>query len=217
MRLTGKLSRFHFTFFQIDKLWSFPPGHQAGLYPSHCVRGPSSWMMIMSEHPLDCKEIQPVSPKGFNLEYSLEGLTLNLKLQYLGHLMQEADSLEKTLMLGKIEGRRRRDDWGWGGWMASPTECAWVWVDSRSWWRTGRLGVLLFMGLQGVTHSEWLNNTMLIPGSICTVVFRFWSPHCPIQISLFVSEASDSLLSKLKAVDMETNHCDSFFSNWFRV
>ena len=81
MRLTGKLSRFHFTFFQIDKLWSFPPGHQAGLYPSHCVRGPSSWMMIMSEHPLDCKEIQPVSPKGFNLEYSLEGLTLNLKLQ----------------------------------------------------------------------------------------------------------------------------------------
>ena len=54
------------------------------------------------ESPLDCKEIQPVN------EYSLEELMLKLKLQYFGHLMQRADSLEKTLMLGKVEGRRRR-------------------------------------------------------------------------------------------------------------
>ena len=61
------------------------------------------------EGPLDCKEIQPVHPKGNpSPEYSLEGLTLKLKLQYFGHLMQRADSLEKTLMLGKTEGRRRR-------------------------------------------------------------------------------------------------------------
>ena len=53
------------------------------------------------ESPLDCKEIQPV-------EYSLEGLMLKLKLQYFGHLMRRAESSEKTLMLGKIEGRRRR-------------------------------------------------------------------------------------------------------------
>ena len=55
------------------------------------------------ESPLDCKEIRPVSPG-----CSLEGLVLKLKLQYFGHLMQRADSFEKTLMLGKIEGRRRR-------------------------------------------------------------------------------------------------------------
>ena len=55
------------------------------------------------ESPLDCKEIKPVNP-----EYSLEGLMLKLKLQYFCHLMQIADSLEKSLMLGKIEGRRRR-------------------------------------------------------------------------------------------------------------
>ena len=55
------------------------------------------------ESPLDCKEIQPVSP-----EYSLEGLMLKLKLQYFGHLMGRTDSFEKTLMLGKIEGGRRR-------------------------------------------------------------------------------------------------------------
>ena len=55
------------------------------------------------ESPLNCKEIKPFSP-----EYSLEGLMLKLKLQYFGHLMRRNDSLEKTLMLGKIEGRRRR-------------------------------------------------------------------------------------------------------------
>ena len=60
------------------------------------------------ESLLDSKEIQPVSPKEINPEYSLEELMLKLKLQYLGHLMQRADSLEKILMLGKIEGRRRR-------------------------------------------------------------------------------------------------------------
>ena len=60
------------------------------------------------ESPLDCKEIQPVYPKEISPEYSLEGLMLKLKLQYFGHLMRKADSLEKTLMLGKIEGRRRR-------------------------------------------------------------------------------------------------------------
>ena len=75
------------------------------------------------------KEISP--------EYSLEGLMLKLKFQYFGHLMLRADSLEKTLMLGKIEGRRRHDT-GWDGWMASPTKCTWVRASSGSWcgWMT---------------------------------------------------------------------------------
>ena len=59
------------------------------------------------ESPLDCKEIQPVL-KEISPGCSFQGLMLKLKLQYFGHLMQRADSLEKTLMLGKIEGRRRR-------------------------------------------------------------------------------------------------------------
>ena len=58
--------------------------------------------------PLDSKEIKPVNLKRNNPEYSLEGLMVKLKLQYFGHLMQRADSLKKTLMLGKTEGRRRR-------------------------------------------------------------------------------------------------------------
>ena len=94
------------------------------------------------------KEISP----GF----SLEGLMLKLKLQYFGHLMQRVDSLEKTLMLGGIGGGRRRGrhDRGWDGWMASSIQWTWVWVNSGSWWWTGRPGVLQFMGSQRVWH-DW--------------------------------------------------------------
>ena len=60
------------------------------------------------ESPLDCKEIKLVKPKGINPEYSLEGLMLNMKRQYFGHLMRRANSLKKILMLEKIESRRRR-------------------------------------------------------------------------------------------------------------
>ena len=60
------------------------------------------------ESPLDSKEIQPVHPKEISPKYSLEGLILKLKLQYFGYLIQRTDSFEKTLMLGKIEGGRRR-------------------------------------------------------------------------------------------------------------
>ena len=60
------------------------------------------------ESPLDCKKIKPGNPVEINPEYLLKGLMLKLKLQYFGHLMRRTDSFEKTLMLGKIEGRRRR-------------------------------------------------------------------------------------------------------------
>ena len=60
------------------------------------------------DSPFDCKEIKPVNLKEINPEYSLEGLRLKLKLNYFGHLMRRTDSLEKTLMLGKTEGGRRR-------------------------------------------------------------------------------------------------------------
>ena len=92
------------------------------------------------------KEISP--------EYSLEGLMLNLKLQYFGHLMQRTDSFEKTLMLWKIKGGGEGDDRGWGGWMASPTQWTWVWVSSGSWWWTGRPGMLQSVGSQRIGN-DW--------------------------------------------------------------
>ena len=92
------------------------------------------------------KEISPVC--------SLEELMLKLKLQYFGHLMQRADSLEKDTDAEEDEGRRRGDNRGWDSWMASPTQLTWVWVDSGSWWWTGKPGLLQSMGLQRVGH-DW--------------------------------------------------------------
>ena len=89
--------------------------------------------------------------KEISLGCSLEGMMLKLKLQYFGHLMWRVDSLEKTLMLGA---GGQGDDRGWDGWMASLTRWTWVWVNSRSWWWTGRPGVLRFMGSQRVRH-DW--------------------------------------------------------------
>ena len=82
--------------------------------------------------------------KEINPEYSLERLMLKLKLKYFGHLMWRVNSLEKTLVLGKIEGRRERDDRGWDGWMVSLIQWIWTWANSR-WWGTGRPGVLQSM------------------------------------------------------------------------
>ena len=115
--------------------------------------------------------IKEISPK-----YSLEELMLNLKLQYFGHLMRRPNSLENSLMLERLkagdrddEGKRRRS---WDVWMASPTRWTWVWASSRSWWWTGKPGVLQSMGLQRVRHdwvtelnwikkSAWWNNLVM--------------------------------------------------------
>ena len=100
---------------------------------------------------------------------------LKLKLQYFVHLKWRTDSFEKTLMLGKIEGGRRRDDGGWDGWMASPTQWTWVWVSSGSWWWTGKPGVLQSMGLQRVGH-DW-----------ATELNWYWISVSPnLMISVFI-------------------------------
>ena len=96
--------------------------------------------------------------KEINPEYSLEGPMVKLKLQYFSHLMRRANSLEKTLMLGKIENRRRRDDRGWYGWIASPTQWTWVWANSGRQWKARKPGVLQARGSQRVETdlvTEW--------------------------------------------------------------
>ena len=104
--------------------------------------------------PWTARRSNQSSLKEISPEYSLEGLML--KLQYFGHLMWRTNSLEKTLMLGMTEGRRKRldDDRGWDGWKASLTRWTWVWASSRSCWWTGKPGVLQSMGLQRVRHDR---------------------------------------------------------------
>jgi len=104
---------------------------------------------------------------------SLEGMMLKLKLQYFGHLMRRVDSLENTLMLGGcwegLGARGEGDNRGWHGWMASLTWWMWVWVNSGSWWWTGRPGVLQFMGSQRVVHNwvtDQIRSDQTEPGKI---------------------------------------------------
>ena len=109
-----------------------------------CLRVP--WTARRSNQSI-LKEINP--------ECSLEGLILKLKLQSFGHLMWRADLLGKTLMLGKIQGKKWRGNRGWDGWTASLTQWTSVWANSRRQWRTGKPAVLLSMGSQRVRH-DWV-------------------------------------------------------------
>ena len=115
------------------------------------------WTVVLKktlESPLDCKEIQPVHPEG-DQSWVFTGRTdVEADAPIFGHLMWRADSLEKTLMLGKIEDGRRRGRQRMRCWMASLTWGTWVCVNFGSWWWTGRPGVLQCMGLQRVRH-DW--------------------------------------------------------------
>ena len=91
------------------------------------------------------KEISP--------EYSLEGLMLKLKLQNFGHLLPKLTHLKRPWCWERLNAGGEGDDRGWDGWMASPTQWTWDWVNSGSWWWTGRPGMLQSMGSQRVGHN----------------------------------------------------------------
>ena len=117
------------------------------------------WTVVLEktlERPLGYTEITSVKPKGKQPEYSLEGLKLKLKGQYFGHLLRRTDSLEKSLMLGKIEGRRIREQQRMRWCMASLTQWTWVWASSRRRWRTGKPGVLQSIGCKELDMTEQL-------------------------------------------------------------
>ena len=122
------------------------------------------WTVVLEkalESPSDCKKIQPVHPKGDQSWVFMEGLMLKLKLQYFGHLMQRADSLEKTLMLGKIRGRRRRgrqDEMV--GWHHQLNRHGFGWTPGVSDGQGG-LGCCGSWGHKESDMTEWLNWTKL--------------------------------------------------------
>ena len=143
---------------------------KAMLFPV-VMYGCESWTIKKAEHrridafelwcwrrllrvPWTARRSNQSSLKEISPDYSLEELMLKLKLQYFGNLMWRADSLETTLMLGMIEGGRRRGRQRMRWLMASITQWTWVWVNSRSWWWTGRPDVLQSMASQRVGH-DW--------------------------------------------------------------
>ena len=163
------------------------------------------WTVVLEktlECPLHCKEIQPVhSLMEISPGISLEGMMLNLKLLYFGHLMRRVNSLQKTLMLGGIGGRRSgRQRMGWDGWMVSLTRWTWVWVNSGSWWWTGQPGVLWFMGSQRVGHDwatelNWLMHlwslvTEGLTGPTSLNHLRTQPVHFPLMSSAFLTRVS---------------------------
>ena len=122
------------------------------------------------ETPLDCKKIEPVNLKGNQPLYSLEGLMLKLNFQYFGHLMQRGDSLEKILMLGKIEGKRRRERRGWDGRMVSRTQWTWVWAYSG---RHEYMYMECRWGWRAAIHRVTKNRTQLSDWTTTTLNCRY--------------------------------------------
>ena len=113
------------------------------------------WTVVLEktlESPWTARRSNQSILKEISPGISSEGMMLKLKLQYFGHIMWRVDSLEKTLMLGGIGGRRKRG-WKMMRWLDGITDSMdWVWVNSWSWWWTGRPGVLQFMRLQRVEY-----------------------------------------------------------------
>ena len=121
------------------------------------------WIVVLEktlESPLDCKEIQPVYPKGDQSWIFIGKTDVEAETPIVWPPDVKSWLIWKDPMLGKIEGRRRGDDGGWDGWMASPTQWTWGWVNSGSWWRTGRPCVLQSMGSQRDGYN-WATELMM--------------------------------------------------------
>ena len=157
------------------------------------------WTVVLEktlESPLDCKEIQPFHPKG-NQSWIFLGRT-DVEAETP---MRRTDSFEKTLIWERLKAGGEGDDRGWDDWMASPTRWTWVWVSSKSWWWTGRPGVLQPMGSQRV-RNEWateLNGIELVcvcvswTSILCTIIMLVRDPH-PRMVVGSISEKWNSNL-----------------------
>ena len=139
------------------------------------------WTAVLEktlESPLDCKEVQPVHPKG-NQPWMFTGRTdAEAEAPILWPPDMKSWLMEKTMIMGKTGAGGEGEDRGWNGWMASATHWTWVWGNSRSFWSTGRPGMLQCMGLQRVGHNwvtEWTElNTIMVESKEVKATWWGW-------------------------------------------
>ena len=157
--LPTKVHLFKAIYFPSSQVWMWELNYKE----SWALKNWCFWTVVLEktlESPLDCKEIQPVNPKGNQPWIFIGRLKLKLKHQYFGHLMRRADSFEKTWCWERFNAEGEGDNRGWDGWMASPTQWTCVWVNSRSWWWTGRLGRAVVHGVT-TSQTQWGDGTEL--------------------------------------------------------
>ena len=131
------------------------------------------------ERPLNYMEMQPVHPKG-NKSWIFIGRTdSEAETPIFGHLMRRTDSVEKTLILGKIEGRRGRGQQRMRSLAGITDMITWIWVSSGSWWWTGKPGMLQSMGLQKVGH-DWVTELNWV------VILYTYSVYIHIYICIYI-------------------------------
>ena len=115
------------------------------------------WTVVLEktlQSPLDCKGIQPVHPKGNQfLNIHWKGWCWSWNSNTLATWHEELTHLKRSWCLERLKVGGEWDNRGWDGWTASPTQWTWVWINSGSWWWTGRPGVLQSMGSQRVRHN----------------------------------------------------------------
>ena len=143
--------------FSSSHVWMWELDHKEGWAPKNwCLQ-----TVVLEKTlrvPWTAKRSNQSILKEINPEYSLEGLMLKLKLQYFGNLMWRANSLEKTLMLGKLRAEREEGDRGWDGWMASPTRWTWVEQTPDDCEGQGSLECFSPWGCKDFNMTEWLNS-----------------------------------------------------------
>ena len=161
------------------------------------------WTVVLEktlESPLDCKEIQPVHSEGDQswVFFGRNDATAETPILWPPHA--KSWLIGKDSDAGRDWGQEEKgDDRGWDGWMASPTQWMWVWVNSGSWWWTGRPGKLRFMGLQRVGH-DWV--TELNRDGYSNFVYKIISvkSFCILRLLLFFIFGSNYLICS-KATD----------------
>ena len=132
------------------------------------------WTAVLKktlESLLDCKEIQPVHPKGDQSWVFIGRTDVEAETPILWSPDAKSWLIWKLWCWGRLRAGGEGDDRGWDGWMASPIQWTWVWVNSKSWWWTGRPGVLQFMGLQRVGH-DWVTELNWTELSLSYLLFQ---------------------------------------------